>query len=57
MPISTGETLGTLASAWHSSPKSIISLLALLMHHSREVSVAASVVLGSVTVAACVVGP
>ncbi|XP_045114025.1 leucine-rich PPR motif-containing protein, mitochondrial-like isoform X2 [Portunus trituberculatus] len=38
VPISVGDTLGTLAPAWHSHPKSIISLLALLMHHGREPS-------------------
>lgn len=38
VPLSVGDTLGTLAPAWHSNPKSIISLLAALMHHGQEPS-------------------
>ncbi|XP_063883643.1 uncharacterized protein LOC135112776 isoform X2 [Scylla paramamosain] len=38
VPLNVGDTLSTLAPAWHSNPKSIISLLALLMHHGQEPS-------------------
>lgn len=35
-PLSVKDAIGTLAPAWHSKPKSIISLLALLIHHQRK---------------------
>ena len=36
-PFNMGDALGTLAHAWHSSPKAIIHLLALLIHHRKKV--------------------
>ncbi|KAG0702083.1 Leucine-rich PPR motif-containing protein, mitochondrial [Chionoecetes opilio] len=35
-PFSVGDAIRTLASAWHSSPKSILALLALLLHRRQE---------------------